>query len=232
MNNLMSLEDLELKITQVGDIHVLCKIWKNLKVLRTYATSDVLNLLAKHCKNLEYLRLWSYDDYGKSMIAYFPKLKRLKIFSCDYYNDDVAYLRNLHGEYNNQLETLEFPKGCIETAKTARRISKLKAVKTLCCQSMGSRCIRYIARMPLEKLIMHQLKENDLLILLSECKTLKWIHLDSLELSEKSLVTLLDILKSNGFQPENPFVLRLSKHKIPASIKNKVITNIIVVYNT
>ncbi|XP_034481757.1 uncharacterized protein LOC117787361 isoform X1 [Drosophila innubila] len=222
MNNLEYIEHLEFSDLDEDDISVLSNLWKNLKCLRTHAYPSTLNLLAKHCTQLEYLRLWAYNDCEKSMFPYFPKLKRLKIFSCDEYNDNGAYFQTLHGKYNSQLETLEFPKGYIDTAKTAKRIAKLKAVKTLCCQYMESRCIRYIARMPLEKLIMHKLEENDLLILLRECKTLRLLHLDRLKLEKDSLYTLLDILKSNGFQPENPFVLCLDCKQLRASIIQKL----------
>jgi len=164
------------------------------------------------------------------MFPYFPKLKRLKIVSCGD-KDNGDYLKTLHGKYNSQLETLEFPRGFIETAKTARRIAKLKAVKTLCCLYIRSRSIRYIAQMPLEKLILHELEENNLLILLRECKTLKCLHLDRLKLEKDSLYTLLDILKSNGFQPKNPFVICLQCKQLRESIIQKVNINYTFVHN-
>lgn len=224
MNNLI-LEHLEFSDLNEGDIKVLPNLWRNLKSLKTHAYPSALNLLSKHCEQLEYLRLWCYNPCENSMFAYFPKLKRLKIFYCDEYNDNGAYFQTLHGKYNNQLETLEFPIGYIDTAKTAKRISKLKAVKTLCCKWMDSRCIRYIAQMPLEKLILHKIQENDLLILMRECKTLKWIHLDRLDLENDSLDNLLDILKLNGFRAESPFVLRLYEFSIRDCLLNKVNVN-------
>ncbi|KAL7731527.1 hypothetical protein ACLKA6_011992 [Drosophila palustris] len=138
MNN-MNLDHLAFSELDEDDIKVVPNIWRNLKSLETHAYPSALNLLSKHCEQLEYLRLWCYNDCEKSMFAYFPKLKRLKIFYCDEGNDNGAYFQTLHGKYNNQLETLEFPKGYIDTAKTAKRIAKLKAVKNLCCKWMDSR---------------------------------------------------------------------------------------------
>ncbi|XP_034482353.1 uncharacterized protein LOC117787844 [Drosophila innubila] len=216
MNSLENLEDLQFVDLMDSDIKLFHNLWKNLKCLRTLTYPSTLNILSKHCEQLEYLKLYNYQYFGKSMFAHFPKLKRLKILSCD---DNDAYF---HGKYNNQLETLEFPRGSFTTAKTARRIAKLKALKTLRSKYMDSRCIRYIARMSLEKLILWELEQNDLLILLRECKTLRWLHLESLNLDKDGLDTLLDILKSNGFQPENPFVLCLECKQLRTSIINKL----------
>lgn len=65
--------------------------------------------------------------------------------------------------------------------------------------------------MPLEKVALHELRKNDILLLIRECKTIRWLHINkSNDLDKGFFNNLLISLDANGVQSDNPLVLSLN----------------------
>lgn len=193
------------------EINILANIWKKLRVLHTEATADKIKTLSKYCFQLEYLSVWNFSDDDKVGIGHFRKLKQLKIVSYNQENGFGLHFKTLHGNYNKQLESVEFPRGHISKANDSKRLSKLQVLKSFVCRNIEPRCVRYIARMPLEKVALQELIKNDILLLIRECKTIRWLRVNKINDLDKGFFNnLLVSLDANGVQSDNPFLLSLN----------------------
>lgn len=210
------------RLDEPEEIDIFSNIWGNLTSLIIQSYPDVYNILCELCDKLEILEMRDFGDPNKEGIGYFPKLKHLYIEYIAEEDDNVGlHVSILSDKYNNQLESLIFNKGQVTTIEQAKRIADLKALKKIHCYTIDSSCIKYIASIRLEKLIISKMLIEDLLKFLRECKTLRWLLIGWIETQEPEFIDkLLNILEANGVQPDKPFVLEISRSFIK---KNEII---------
>jgi len=173
--------------------------------------TETLVQLSKHCASLEFLMISNYNIDSKSIFPYFPKLTHI----CDMWSADKFHYE-FDSRYNDQLQSLWIPNVCdIDIAC----FTKLRALKDLSFRLYEKSKLNILPRMQLERLWLwssEYLNQLDVLKLVKECPSLKYLSCDCGHLDEDFFPSLLDILEAKNFQADRPFDLNIK------SIENKV----------
>lgn len=172
--------------------------------------SEGVTVLSNVCPKVEYINFTGLRDYYNYGIGHFPNLKKLEV-ACLARKEDCygLHVQSLCNKYNYHLESLVI-NSHMEGIKSARRLSKMKALKTFECFEIESKCIKHIARIPLESINVWSIKRDDFLVLIRGCKTIRHFTMATdIEIDIVYLKTLLHILWTNGVQPDKPFVLTI-----------------------
>lgn len=188
-----------------------CRIlWGDEKYLSIKGASECITVLSYVCPKVEYINFAELRDYYNYGIGHFPSLKKLEV-ECLARKEDCygLHVTSLCNKYNYHLESLVINSDIV-SIKSARRLSKMKALKTLECFKIESKCIKHIARIPLESVNLWSIKRDDFLVLIRGCKTIRHFTITrDIKIDIVYLNTLLHILWTNGVQPDQPFVLTI-----------------------
>ncbi|EDW34215.1 GL21697 [Drosophila persimilis] len=163
--------------------------------------------------------LWSKLRYLKigvvrvsSEMPYLPKLKILYI-KCHSDIELGKILGRSVTRYSNTLLALRLycTDKCSSHENNAKTIGQLKALKSLVFSNLNNTYLHFIKSDQLQKVIIlssNKITNSSILGLLRGCKNLRYLDVSGCRRANKNVVgPLINILKKNNVQPENPLVL-------------------------